>query len=271
MEDWTQQRLPGNVALWISPRHRFGTDAFVLAGFARPRRGDLAADLGAGCGILGTLLLAKDHPPAQVLALELQPEAVAQMERTVADNPALTGRLLPHLGDLREPAALPHLGQYQLVVANPPYFAPRTGKVNPHPARLLARHEGAGCTLEEVVLAAARLLQTGGCCCLCHRPEHLPRLLAALTRHQLEPKRLRLVQQRADTAPWLVLVEGKKGAAPSLEIAPPLILEEADGSLTPEALGIYHKKVNKPSAATPTAGYQPTAEIEEAQAWQEDW
>lgn len=254
MEDWTRQRLGEETALWVSPRHRFGTDAFVLADFARPRRGDLAADLGAGCGILGTLLLTGEYAPRQVLSLELQPEAVAQMERTAEDNPHLAGRLLPLLGDLRQPDALPHRGQVRLVVANPPYFAPRTGKTAPHPARLLARHEGPGCTLEEVVAAAAGLLGTGGCCCLCHRPEHLPRLLAALTRHHLEPKRLRMVQQRAGKAPWLVLVEGKKQAAPSLEIAPPLILEGEDGSLTPEALGIYRKAANRPGSSAAPGG-----------------
>ncbi len=224
--DWTRAALPGEGFLWISPRHTFGTDSLLLADFARPHTGDRVCDLGAGCGIVGALLLGGPHPPARVAAVELQPEAVAQMERSAAETPWLRGRLAPLLADLRTLDGVPQLGAYDLVVCNPPYFAPGTGRAAPHPARRLARHEGGGCTLEEVCRAAGRLLRYGGAFCLCHRPERLTDLLEALRRHGLEPKRLRLVQQRADKAPWLVLAQGKKGGAPGLRVEAPLILDD---------------------------------------------
>ena len=40
----------------------------------------------------------------------------------------------------------------------------------------------------------------------------LTQVLAALTAHRLEPKRLQAVQKRADTAPWLFLLEAKRCA-----------------------------------------------------------
>ena len=39
-------------------------------------------------------------------------------------------------------------------------------------------------------------------------------------------ERLRFVQKKGDTAPWLFLVEGKKGSAPGFRIQSPLIIEK---------------------------------------------
>ena len=56
----------------------------------------------------------------------------------------------------------------------------------------------------------------------------------------IEPKRLRLVSYKADSAPSLVLVEGRRGGRPGLAAQPGLILAEADGSPTWETRAIYH-------------------------------
>ena len=56
----------------------------------------------------------------------------------------------------------------------------------------------------------------------------------------LEPKRLRLVTPRADRAPSLVLVEGRRGGNPGLTIEPPLILQDDSGADSAEIKRIYH-------------------------------
>ena len=81
---------------------------------------------------------------------------------------------------------LPREG-FHLVVCNPPYFPPGSGRESASPADRLARHEPPG-TLDEVVAAASRLLRFGGRFCLCHRPERLADVVAALRRRGLEPK-----------------------------------------------------------------------------------
>ena len=62
----------------------------------------------------------------------------------------------------------------------------------------------------------------------CHRPEYLADRLAELRAGGLEPKRLRFVQQRADSAPWLFLSEARKGGHPGLSVLP--VLVRMDGS-----------------------------------------
>lgn len=100
------------------------------------------------------------------------------------------------------------------------------------PAAATARH-GAEDTLEAVCRAAAWLIPNGGHFCLCHRPERLAQVMAALAGAGLTPKRLRTVSARADAAPWLMLVDAVKGGKPGLVWEPPL----ADG--TPEMAAIY--------------------------------
>ena len=137
-----------------------------------------------------------------------------------------------YLGDLR---SLPKSmwEQFDVVSCNPPYFSAGTGETSQIPEHRLARHEE-GCTLEEVCLAAGRLLRYGGRFCLCQRPQRLAEVFAAMSKAGLEPKRLRLVSKRWDTAPWLALVEGKKGASPGLTVLPLLALYDENG-LRPDA------------------------------------
>ena len=89
-----------------------------------------------------------------------------------------------------------------------------------------------------------RQLRYGGRFCLCHRPERLADVICALREAGLEPKRLRLVQQRPASAPWLLLAEGRRGGKPGLRVEPPLIVE-GEGGFSPEMLRVYRKKENK--------------------------
>lgn len=61
-----------------------------------------------------------------------------------------------------------------------------------------ARHE-CTCTLEDVAKAGRDVLRFGGRLCLCQRPERLADAMNVFRSYGLEPKRLRLVQQRINT------------------------------------------------------------------------
>ena len=126
-------------------------------------------------------------------------------------------------------------------MCNPPYFAEGSGRASESMA--VARSE-AVCTLADVVTAAAWCLRTGGAFCIVHRPERLAELLSLMGGAGLEPKRLRLVQHRLEKQPSLVLVEGRKGARPGLEVLPTLILTGPDGQDSAEVRRIYHREEN---------------------------
>ena len=97
------------------------------------------------------------------------------------------------------------------------------------------------CSPEELCQAAAYLLRWGGSFCLVHKPERLTDLMCALRGAAIEPKRLRFVCKRAGSAPSLILLEGRRGGKPGLDIEPPLILQTETGASTPEVDAIYFR------------------------------
>ena len=215
---------------------KLSTDSVLLAHFAAPLRAGSILDLGCGAGVL-SVLLGLSHPGARLEGVELQAEAAALCRRNLAENGLPDGGIVT--GDLRAYKALWKAGAYDLVVSNPPYFAADSGYTAPDPARAAARDERT-CTLDDVCAAAGWLCRWGGAFALVHRPERLADVFAAMRAHALEPKRLRLVQHRADRAPSLALIEARRGGKAGLTVCAPLLLTAPDGSDSEEVREIYH-------------------------------
>ena len=228
----------GDTVAAVDDTHRFGTDAILLSHFAMPCVGESVCELGTGCGAIA-LRLAAGGRPASVHGVDLQPAAVELAQMGAA---RFGGAPTPTfaVADWRDPRSIAPAGSFRRVVCNPPYFPAHSGPVNADAASTVARHEAED-TLDGLCAAAAWLLTSGGRFFLCHRPERLTEVLAALTAHRLEPKRLQAVQKRADTAPWLFLLEAKKDARPGIHWLPPLSLYTAAGDPTPALQEIYRE------------------------------
>lgn len=229
---------PGGPLFRQSEHFRLSTDSVLLADFVRPRGAEEGIDLGCGSGIL-TLLLAWKWEKLRMTGLELLPEACAAARENVRIN-GLEERCAVLEGDIRRHRELFRAGRFDLAVSNPPYFAEEAGAAAPRADRAAARAEGSF-RLEELTEAAARLLRCGGSLFLVYRPERLSELLTALSARGLEPKRLRLVCHRAESAPSLVLLEARRGGRPGLQIEPSLILCGPDGAESAEYRRIYHR------------------------------
>lgn len=218
----------------VSKHHTFGTDAILLANFAAARRDDRLVDLGTGCGIIPFLML-RNGSLKKAVGVDISAEA-ARLAGLTADELSLDKFMVVE-SNLTELKGKLDFGCHTLVTCNPPYKAPNAGLKNPDSVEAVARHE-LECTLEDIIAVSARLLQTSGRLCMCHRPERLSELMSLMTKYKLEPKRLRLVCQRKGEEPWLVLVEGKKCAHTGLRISPTLYVEE-NGELSQEMINIY--------------------------------
>ncbi len=215
-----------------------GTDSFLLGSFPRLRRGLRVCDLGAGTGLLGLLLLARE-PSLQVTNVELQEAAVDLARQNAALN-GLTDRVINLQADLREKDQLPPAGSFDLVVSNPPYFEVGRGAEARCSERRIARTDHT-CTLPQLCTAASLLLHHGGAFCLIFRAERMAELFACLQGCALEPKRLRLVQNTAQSAPKLLLLEARKGGKPGLSVLPPLLLRREDGGESQDLAQIYFR------------------------------
>lgn len=215
-----------------------GTDSFLLGSFPVLKRNEKVCDLGAGTGLLGLLLLARE-PSLHITNVELQAAACQLAQRNAAIND-LDASITCLQTDLRNSSALPAAGSFDLVISNPPYFAAGSGLRAAQPARDAARCD-ATCTLDELCAAAARLLRWGGRFALCFRTERMAELMETARRHGLEPKRLRLVQNRASSAPSLLLLECRRGGRAGLTVDAPLLMTKEDGSPSAEMDAIYFR------------------------------
>ena len=63
---------------------------------------------------------------------------------------------------------------------------------------------------------------------MCQRPERLTDVLCSMRKNDLEPKRLRLVQQREGKPPKLFLIEGRRGGKRGGLVVEPTLYIESD-------------------------------------------
>ena len=228
--------LGNGFGLWVSENHIFGTDAILLSNFAKAKPSDKMVDLGTGCGII-PLLMMRDGNLKSAVGVDISDEATDLAQKTIEElNLEKFTVINSDLKDLK--GKLP-FGCHTLVTCNPPYKADGAGLQNPNERHKVARHE-VECSLEDIIKVSAKLLQTTGRLCICHRPERLCELLKLMSDNKIEPKRLRLVCQRKGEEPWLVLVEGKRCAKSGMRIDPVLYIEE-DGKFSDEMIKIYGK------------------------------
>ena len=237
--------MPEFTALWEggpafaqAEHFRLSTDCVLLADFVNVAGRKRGIDLGCASGAIALLLLWRS-PRLHMTGLELLEDAAELAEKNMEKN-ALQDRSRIICGDIRRHRELFKSGSFDLVAANPPYFPVERGKLSPDEKRSGARGE-VSCSLEDICAAASYLCCTGGSFSVVYKPERLSELFCAMTAHALEPKRLRLVCYRQDSAPSLVLVEGRRGGKPGLDILPPLILTGPDGGDSQEVLRIYHR------------------------------
>lgn len=238
MADFTFEKLSDTIEICISDEHRFGTDAFLLADFASPRKKDLVCDLCTGSGIIA-LLMKKNFQPKNIIAVDIQKQAIEQLEISI-DKSKLTG-IEPVCADLKELWEGAPDRTLDVVTCNPPYKINDTGAKNDVDAVTIARHE-VMCNIDDVCEASERLLKFGGRLCLCNRPERLCDVITAMKKYNIEPKRLRFVSKTPNTPPWLFLIEGKKGAKPFIKVEPQLYIKGENG-FSDELLKIYGKVV----------------------------
>lgn len=122
---------------------------------------------------------------------------------------------------------------FDLVAANPPYR-------NSGRERIIgtsACHEKTA-VLEDFFAAASYALHSRGRFALVQLPERFMEAMELAIKYNLQPKKLQWVHASVDKPAWIFLLEMVKNGSYGLEVLPPLIMYNADGSLTEQAKNI---------------------------------
>ncbi len=228
------ERLSPNHKILVSKEHTFNTDTILLADFSQAKKHYVCADIGTGCGTIAALWAIRKNPKT-IYALEIQENAFNQFKSTVEENGFANIKQIN--GDVKNFKEIFKAGSLDLIACNPPYKEKGTGIKNPEEGKMIARHEE-HMSLEDLAKAASFALKFGGRLCICQRPERLSDAICIFKEYKLEPKRLRLVQQRESKAPFLFLLELRNKGNSGMTVMPTLFIEK-DGEFSPEMIEIY--------------------------------
>ncbi len=233
MTEETVDELRGYGLRLIQPRdgYRFSLDPLILCDFAGVREGTRVIDLGTGCGII-PLMLARQCESTAIVGVDFQKEMAALAQRNVLLN-GLDGRVQIVEADilsLREHFAV---SSFDLVVANPPYRKPGTGRISPKVGRDRARHETTA-ILADFLEMAKYLVKPAGTIAFIHHPVRLAEFFAAAATLKLAPLRLRMVHGNDRAPARMFLLELAKGRRADMDVLPPLFVYGTDGEYTGE-------------------------------------
>lgn len=226
----------------MQPRkgHRAGTDAVLLAAAAGDAGAGTVVDLGAGVGTVG-LAIAMRCALARAVLVEREP-ALASLARrnAVANGLADRGRVIE--ADVLAPARARHAaglvsGMADLVVTNPPFYAPGRFRTSPDATRSRAHAMDDG-LLDPWVRTAADLLKPRGRLVMIHRPDALALILAVLA-GRFGGITLMPVHPRAGQAAVRLLVAAMKGSRAPLRMLPGIVLHDEGGGFTAEADAVH--------------------------------
>ena len=236
----TLDELSGYGLRIVQPRHgyRFSVDPLLLADFAGVRKGERCVDLGTGCGVIA-LLLARLGEECAVTGVEFQRVMAQIAARNVLLND-LSDRVDIVEQDVVSLKARFPVDSFDLVVSNPPYRRPGTGKISPRSGRDEARHETSA-TLADFLAAAKYLVKPSGRICLIYHTCRLAELMAQAALQKLAPLRLRMVHGNSKAEARMFLVELAKGRTGELRVEPPMMVRGEDGGYSDEKLRIYRK------------------------------
>jgi tRNA1(Val) A37 N6-methylase TrmN6 len=228
----TEDAFLGGRLTLSQPRHGFraGLDS-VLLGAAVPAGSEQVLDLGAGVGTAGLVALALDR--ARRADLLERDAATADLARANVERNGLVDRCRVLEADIggrpedRRAAGLQD-NAYDVVIANPPFFAREQGTLAPVVSRADARHMPAD-GLDLWLRCAAGSARARGSAIVIYPAEGLAALLAAfetrfgaITVLPLSP--------RPGAAASRVLVRGIKGSRAPLTLLSTRAFHGADGN-----------------------------------------
>lgn len=209
----------------------YGTDAYLLSAFIKPKKSGVAAEIGSGSGII-SLLLSERRKFSKIFALEVQEYYASLTLRNAALN-GLDGIIKACHTDARD-----FKTECDTVFMNPPYMKTDNGKRNLDDGKFAARHEVFG-DINELCSAASKMLKYGGDLNVVYRPDRLIDLISAMRDNGIEPKSICFVHQTVSHSPCLVLICGKKGGKSGVNLLRPLILTDENGNETDDCKYIY--------------------------------
>lgn len=217
----------------------FSLDSVLLPNFVEiTKKTSKILDMCTGNAPIPLILSTKTT--AKIYAIELQKEVYSLAEETIKIN-KLENQIKLINDNIKNLKKFFNTETFDIITCNPPYFKKKDGSIiNENKVKSIARHE-IEMELEDVMIISKALLKNEGSLVLVHRTERLIEIIELMKKHNIEPKRMRLIYSKVNTESNLVLIDGRKNGKEGLKILPPLYIHNEDNSYTKEVLEMFGK------------------------------
>ncbi len=216
----------GKLSLYqYTPGYRFSIDAVLLAHYPKVSAGEKILDLGAGCGVIGLIMLYR-HPglDIQITGVERQTRACRTRPKNVDIN-GYHNRFELHNEDIVDCRRYLQPESFSLVVANPPFYEPGAGRTSlDEQAREARQLDAAG--LEAFVEAASYSVRNRGRVVMIYPAERTSRLIQTMSKHRIAVKNMQFIYSYPDPhrPAQLALVQGLKNGGEGAAVAAPMYI-----------------------------------------------
>ena len=217
----------------------FSLDSVLLPNFVDiTKKTKMILDMCTGNAPIPLILSTKTD--AKIYAVELQKEVYNLAKETIKIN-KLDNQIVLINNNIKNSKKIFNTETFDIITCNPPYFKNKEDSIiNENIVKSIARHE-IEMELEDVMLISKALLKNEGSLVLVHRTDRLIEIIELMRKHNIEPKRMRLIYPKINTESNLVLIDGRKNGKKGLKILPPLYIHNDDNSYTKEVLEMFGK------------------------------
>lgn len=217
----------------------FSLDSILLPNFVEiTRKTKKILDMCTGNVPIPLILSTKTD--AKIYGVELQKEVYDLAKETIKIN-NLDNQIKLINDNIKNLKKIFDTETFDIITCNPPYFKKKDDSIiNENKVKSVARHE-IEMELEDVMIISKALLKNEGSLVLVHRTDRLIEIIELMKKHNIEPKRMRLIYPKVNMESNLVLIDGRKNGKEGLKILPPLYIHNDDNSYTSEVLEMFGK------------------------------
>lgn len=208
----------------------FSLDSILLPNFvtitAKTKR---ILDIGTGNAVIPIIMSTKTK--ANIDAVEIQKEVYEIGKKSIELN-KLNNQINIYNEDIKEFYKNKESDIYDTITCNPPFFKINdTSRVNSSDYKTIARHE-VKLNLEDIMIVAKKLLKNNGNIAIVHRTDRLIDIIETMKKHNIEPKKIRLVYPKIGMESNILLIEGVKNGKPGLKVLSPLLSHDSNDEYT---------------------------------------
>jgi tRNA1(Val) A37 N6-methylase TrmN6 len=218
---------------------RFSLDSLLLADFVNINlRAKRIIDFGTGLAPIPLYLSLKTKKP--IIGIDIQADVVELAKKSVKLN-NLENQITIYKQDIKDAFKDFETNIFDVITMNPPFFKYHHDDfLNDKDAFTIARHE-VYIDLEGIILAARKMITSGGSFSFIHRANRLDEIIVLLNKHSFAIKRLKFVYTKSNKEAMMVLIDARaNGGTGDIKVERPLTIYDDEGNYTDEVLEIFH-------------------------------